>query len=90
MVVTAIFNMIVGAISDWTKSRFDKRTPWWVGGAFALNQWVLLAAGAWSLFLIRNDFGIMLYGLLAGLGMGLWNSLDNLLNLKEFVVDVDW
>ncbi|GDZ84331.1 MFS transporter [Leuconostoc citreum] len=41
-----------------------------------------LAAGALSLFLIRNDFGIMLYGLLAGLGMGLWNSLDNLLNLK--------
>lgn len=41
-----------------------------------------LAAGALSLFIIRNDFGIMLYGLLAGLGMGLWNSLDNLLNLE--------
>lgn len=43
---------------------------------------ISLAAAALSLFIIRNDFGIMLYGLLAGLGMGLWNSLDNLLNLE--------
>lgn len=43
---------------------------------------ISLAAAALSLFIIRNDFGIMLYGLLAGFGMGLWNSLDNLLNLE--------
>lgn len=41
-----------------------------------------LAAGALSIFFFRNDASIWIYGLMAGLGMGIWNSLDNLLNLE--------
>ncbi len=36
------------------------------------------------LFFLRNNTGIILYALAAGLGMGLWNALDNLLNLKVY------
>lgn len=43
---------------------------------------IFLAIGALALFIFRDTTGIMIYGLCAGLGMGLWNSLDNLLNLK--------
>ena len=43
---------------------------------------IFLALGAAALFVCRDTTGIVLYGLLAGLGMGLWNSLDNLLNLR--------
>lgn len=35
MIVAAISNMIAGALSDRTKSRFGKRTPWIMGGALA-------------------------------------------------------
>lgn len=42
---------------------------------------IFLALGALALFLLRDD-GILIYALCAGLGMGLWNSLDNLLNLR--------
>ena len=55
MIVAAISNMVAGALSDKTKSRFGRRTPWLVGGAFAFmlamigsalapNVWLLLAA----------------------------------------------
>lgn len=43
---------------------------------------ILLAVGALAMFLLRNDAGIIVYGFAAGLGMGLWNSLDNYLNLR--------
>ncbi|MEI2354663.1 MFS transporter [Pediococcus acidilactici] len=43
---------------------------------------ILLAIADLSLFFLRNNTGIILYALAAGLGMGLWNALDNLLNLK--------
>lgn len=43
---------------------------------------ISLGIGALSLFFLQNDVGIMVYGFLAGLGMGIWNSLDNLLNLR--------
>lgn len=43
---------------------------------------LLLAIGAMSIFLFKNDISILIYGFCAGLGMGLWNSLDNLLNLE--------
>lgn len=43
---------------------------------------ILLAIAPLSLFFLRNNTGIILYALAAGLGMGLWNALDNLLNLK--------
>ena len=43
---------------------------------------LFLALGAGALFLFRDMTGIVIYALCAGIGMGLWNSLDNLLNLK--------
>lgn len=43
---------------------------------------ISLALGVLCLFFLRSTFGIALYAFFAGLGMGLWNSLDNLLNLK--------
>lgn len=43
---------------------------------------VFLALGAIALFVLRNEAGIIIYAFAAGIGMGMWNSLDNLLNLK--------
>lgn len=43
---------------------------------------IFLGIGALSLYLFRNDIGIIIYAFAAGLGMGIWNSLDNLLNLE--------
>lgn len=43
---------------------------------------IFLALGAGSLFLFRDMTGISIYAVCAGIGMGMWNSLDNLLNLK--------
>lgn len=43
---------------------------------------IFLAIGALCLFFFRDNFGLITYALCAGLGMGLWNSLDNLLNLE--------
>ena len=43
---------------------------------------IFLGIGALSIFFLQNDLGIMIYGFMAGLGMGIWNSLDNLLNLR--------
>ena len=43
---------------------------------------IFLAMGAASLFLMQDTMGITIYALFAGLGMGIWNSLDNLLNLR--------
>lgn len=41
-----------------------------------------LALAALILFLFRNTAGIAAYAFFAGLGMGLWNALDNLMNLE--------
>ncbi|MDK1726655.1 MFS transporter [Dellaglioa algida] len=43
---------------------------------------ILLGIGALSIFFFQNTIGIGIYAFTAGLGMGIWNSLDNLLNLK--------
>lgn len=43
---------------------------------------IFLGIGALSIFFLQNDAAIMIYGFMAGLGMGIWNSLDNLLNLR--------
>ncbi|MFV0637002.1 MFS transporter [Mitsuokella sp. WILCCON 0060] len=43
---------------------------------------LFLAAGALALFVLRDMTGITVYAFCAGIGMGLWNSLDNYLNLK--------
>lgn len=49
---------------------------------------ISLGIGALSMFFLQNDVGIVIYGFAAGLGMGVWNSLDNLLNL-EVIPDKD-
>lgn len=43
---------------------------------------LFLAVAALALFFMRNTTGIVIYAFFAGLGMGLWNALDNLLNLE--------
>lgn len=43
---------------------------------------ILIGIGALSIFFLQNDVSIIIYGFMAGLGMGIWNSLDNLLNLR--------
>jgi len=43
---------------------------------------LFLAFGALMLFFFRDTFGIVTYAFAAGIGMGMWNSLDNLLNLE--------
>ncbi|MEH7418064.1 MFS transporter [Neobacillus drentensis] len=43
---------------------------------------ILLGIGALCIFFLQNEIGIIIYAFMAGLGMGIWNSLDNLLNLK--------
>ena len=43
---------------------------------------ISLGIGALSIFFLQNEIGIIIYAFMAGLGMGIWNSLDNFLNLK--------
>lgn len=43
---------------------------------------LFLALGALALFVLRDMTGITIYAFYAGIGMGLWNSLDNFLNLR--------
>lgn len=43
---------------------------------------VLLGIGALGMYFLQGYGGIWVYGIAAGLGMGLWNSLDNYLNLR--------
>ncbi|KRL59172.1 MFS transporter [Latilactobacillus fuchuensis] len=43
---------------------------------------LFLAFGALMLFFFRNNTGIIVYAFAAGIGMGVWNSLDNLLNIE--------
>lgn len=43
---------------------------------------LLLGIGALGMYFFPSTLGIAIYGVAAGLGMGLWNSLDNYLNLR--------
>lgn len=43
---------------------------------------LFLGIGALGLVIYPNNIGIVIYAFAAGIGMGIWNSLDNLLNLK--------
>lgn len=43
---------------------------------------IFLGIGAISLSIYPNHIGILIYAFTAGIGMGVWNSLDNLLNLQ--------
>ncbi|KRN30085.1 glycoside-pentoside-hexuronide (gph) cation symporter family protein [Liquorilactobacillus mali] len=42
---------------------------------------VFVGLGALSIIILQNEIGLILYAVFAGFGMGLWNSLDNSLNL---------
>lgn len=43
---------------------------------------LFLGIGALGLSLCPNQTGVLIYAFFAGIGMGIWNSLDNLLNLQ--------
>jgi MFS family permease len=43
---------------------------------------ILVGIGALSIFFLQSNTGMIIYAFMAGFGMGIWNSLDNLLNLK--------
>ena len=43
---------------------------------------IFLAIGALAIFVLQNEVGIVIYAFAAGIGMGVWNSLDNLLSLE--------
>lgn len=43
---------------------------------------ISLAFGALALYIFRDMTGVTIYAFCAGIGMGLWNSLDNFLNLR--------
>lgn len=69
--IMLIFGILMGLVAGPLSNKFKiLKLP--VG----LSTILLAIAG------LRNNTGIILYALAAGLGMGLWNALDNLLNLK--------
>lgn len=43
---------------------------------------ISLGIGALCIYFLQNDMSIIIYAFMAGFGMGVWNSLDNLLNLR--------
>lgn len=74
--IMLIFGIAMGFIAGPLSDKY-KILKWPVG-----LSTIFLGIGALSMFFLRNDVGILIYGFAAGLGMGVWNSLDNLLNLK--------
>lgn len=70
------FGIVMGFLAGPLADRFNV-LKWPV----ALSA-VLLSIGALGMYFLQNDTGIVIYGIAAGLGMGLWNSLDNYLNLR--------
>lgn len=80
--IMLVFGILMGFVAGPLSDKF-KILKWPVGFST-----IFLALAAISLFLFRNEAGIVTYAFLAGLGMGIWNSLDNLLNL-EVIPDPD-
>ncbi len=80
--IMLVFGILMGFVAGPLSDKF-KILKWPVGFST-----IFLAIGALSLFLLRNNTGIIIYAFAAGLGMGIWNSLDNLLNL-EVIPDPD-
>lgn len=75
-IIMLIFGIVMGFIAGPISDKFNiLKLP--VG-----LSTIALGIGALSLFFLQNDVGIIIYGFMAGLGMGIWNSLDNLLNLR--------
>ncbi|MGL0748747.1 MFS transporter [Secundilactobacillus paracollinoides] len=80
--IMLVFGILMGFVAGPLSDKF-KVLKWPVGFST-----IFLAIGTLSLFLLRNNTGIIIYAFAAGLGMGIWNSLDNLLNL-EVIPDPD-
>ncbi|MCM3171777.1 MULTISPECIES: MFS transporter [Paenibacillus] len=75
-IVMLIFGIVMGFIAGPISDKFNLlKLP--VG-----LSTIFLGIGALSIFFLQNDTGIIIYAFMAGLGMGIWNSLDNLLNLR--------
>ena len=71
-----IFGIIIGVIAGPISDKFKVlKLP--VG-----LSTILVGLGALSIFFLQNSTGMIIYAFMAGFGMGIWNSLDNLLNLK--------
>lgn len=81
-VIMLVFGIFMGFVAGPVSDKF-KILKWPVG-----LSTIFLALGALSLFFFRNEAGIIIYAFAAGIGMGMWNSLDNLLNL-EVIPDPD-
>jgi MFS family permease len=74
--IMLIFGILMGFVAGPFADKF-KVLKWPIG-----SSTIFLALGALSMFLLHNDIGIVIYAFMAGIGMGIWNSLDNLLNLE--------
>lgn len=72
MVTAIIMSISAGPVSDWMKSR---KIPVFIA-AF------LVAVGVAFPMLSRNPWTMLVYGLLAGLGMGIFFAVDRALNLE--------
>ncbi|WP_304055716.1 MFS transporter [Levilactobacillus namurensis] len=81
-VIMLVFGVLMGFVAGPAADKL-KVLKWPVGFST-----IFLAFGALALLLFRNETGIIIYAFAAGIGMGLWNSLDNLLNL-EVIPDPD-
>lgn len=81
-VIMLVFGIFMGFVAGPVSDKF-KILKWPVG-----LSTIFLALGALALFFFRNEAGIIIYAFAAGIGMGMWNSLDNLLNL-EVIPDPD-
>lgn len=74
--IMLIFGIIMGLVAGPISDKFKiLKYP------VALST-ISLAFGALALFILRDNTGIIIYAFAAGIGMGLWNALDNLLNLE--------
>lgn len=75
-IIMLIFGIIMGFIAGPISDKFKVlKLP--VG-----LSTILVGLGALSIFFLQNSTGMIIYAFMAGFGMGIWNSLDNLLNLK--------
>ncbi|WP_341728086.1 MFS transporter [Brooklawnia sp.] len=74
--IMLVFGIAMGFLAGPLSDRFNL-LKWPI--AFSA---LLLGIGALGMFFLRDNGGIIVYGVSAGLGMGLWNSLDNYLNLR--------
>lgn len=70
-----IFALILGLIAGPLSDKF-KLVKWPV----ALSS-IFVGLGALSIILLHSEVSLIIYAVFAGFGMGLWNSLDNRLNL---------